>query len=80
MFDRANRKPKIIKIPGADHPITIERNARRIVVVIAGRVVADTQAALTLREAPAGSVYSTQGRGHRPARANRPRDVLPIQG
>jgi len=51
MSDRANRKPKIIKIPGPDHPITIERNAHRIVVVIAGRVVADTRAALTLREA-----------------------------
>ena len=32
-------------------PITIERNAHRIVVVVAGRVVADTRAALTLREA-----------------------------
>ena len=51
MSDRANRKPKIIKIPGPDHPITIERNARRIVVVVAGRVVADTRAALILREA-----------------------------
>ena len=51
MSDRANRKPKIIKIPGPDHPITIERDAHRIVVVVAGRVVADTRAALTLREA-----------------------------
>src|SRR5258708_20457682 len=51
MSDRANRKPKIIKIPGPDHPITIERNAHRIVVAVAGRVVADTWAALTLREA-----------------------------
>ena len=51
MSDRANRKPKIIKIPGPDHPITIERNAHRIVVVVAGRVAADTRAALTLREA-----------------------------
>ena len=51
MSDRANRKPKIIKIPGPDHPITIERIAHRIVVVVAGRVVADTRAALTLREA-----------------------------
>src|SRR4249920_2252617 len=51
MSDRANREPNIIKIPGPDHPITIERNAHRIVVVAAGRVVADTRAALTLREA-----------------------------
>ena len=50
MSDRANRKPKIIKIPGPDHPITIERDAHRIVVVVAGRVVADTRAASILRE------------------------------
>ena len=43
--------PKTIKVPGPDHPITIERNAHRIVVTVAGRVVADTQDALTLREA-----------------------------
>ena len=51
MLELAERKPKTIKIPGPDHPITIERNAHRIVVVVAGRVVADTRAALTLREA-----------------------------
>ena len=38
-------------IPGPDHPITIERNPARVVVSVAGRVVADTRAALTLREA-----------------------------
>ena len=42
---------KPIKIPGADHPITIERNPARIVVSVAGRIVADTREALTLREA-----------------------------
>ena len=51
MSECADRKPKTIKIPGPDHPITIERNAHRIVVAVAGRVVADTRAALTLREA-----------------------------
>src|ERR1700724_2349316 len=51
MSERADRKPKTINIPGPDHPITIERNAHRIVVTVAGRVVADTRAALTLREA-----------------------------
>jgi len=40
-----------IKIPGPDHPITIARNPARIVVSLAGRVIADTRAALTLREA-----------------------------
>src|SRR6476646_430045 len=42
---------KSIKIPGPDHPITIERNPARIVVSVAGRIVADTREALTLREA-----------------------------
>jgi uncharacterized protein (DUF427 family) len=42
---------KPVKIPGPDHPITIERNPMRIVVSIAGRIVADTREALTLREA-----------------------------
>jgi uncharacterized protein (DUF427 family) len=42
---------KAIKVPSPDHPITIERNPARIVVSVAGRVVADTQSALTLREA-----------------------------
>src|ERR1700710_2164966 len=42
---------KPIKIPGPDHPITIEANPSRVIVSVAGRVVADTRAALTLREA-----------------------------
>jgi uncharacterized protein (DUF427 family) len=40
-----------IKIPGPDHPISITRNPRRVVVTLAGKVVADTREALTLREA-----------------------------
>jgi uncharacterized protein (DUF427 family) len=42
---------KTIKIPGPDHPITIERNGNRIMVKVAGRIIADTRDALTLREA-----------------------------
>jgi uncharacterized protein (DUF427 family) len=42
---------KPVKIPGLDHPITIEPNPGRVVVKVAGHVVADTRAALTLREA-----------------------------
>jgi uncharacterized protein (DUF427 family) len=42
---------KTIKIPGPDHPITIEPNPARVVVTLGGRVIADTRAALTLREA-----------------------------
>ena len=39
------------KIPGQDHPITIEPAGQRITVRVGERVVADTTAALTLREA-----------------------------
>jgi uncharacterized protein (DUF427 family) len=42
---------KQIREPGPDHPITIEANPARVVVSVAGRVLADTQDALTLREA-----------------------------
>src|SRR5437016_7272394 len=43
-------KEKQIKIPGPDHPISIQRNPARVVVSVAGRVVADTRNASTLRE------------------------------
>jgi uncharacterized protein (DUF427 family) len=39
------------KIPGPNHPITIEPTRGRVTVTAGGRVVADTQAALALREA-----------------------------
>jgi uncharacterized protein (DUF427 family) len=42
---------KTIKIPGPDHAITITPTTRRVVVTVAGRIVADTRAALTLQEA-----------------------------
>ena len=51
MLDHAELQAKPVKIPGPDHPITIERNPHRVVVKVAGRVVADTRQALTLREA-----------------------------
>src|SRR5258705_11925692 len=44
-------KEKQIKVPDSDHPISIERNPAGVVVSVAGRVVADTRNALTLREA-----------------------------
>jgi uncharacterized protein (DUF427 family) len=37
--------------PGPDHPITVSENISRVVVKVAGRVIADTRAAVTLREA-----------------------------
>jgi uncharacterized protein (DUF427 family) len=42
---------RIIKIPNADHPISIERNPNRIAVTVDGHVIAATTNALTLREA-----------------------------
>lgn len=46
-----HKQAKPIRAPGPDHPITIERNPARVVVSVAGRVIADSAAALTLREA-----------------------------
>ena len=43
-------KEKQVKRPGSDHPISIQRNPARVVVFVAGRVVADARSALTLRE------------------------------
>ena len=42
---------RTVKIPGPDHPITIEPNPAHVVVTLDGHVIADTRAALTLREA-----------------------------
>ena len=47
--DAATTKP--VRMPGPDHPITVERHPGRIVVSLGGRVIADTRDALTLREA-----------------------------
>ena len=42
---------KVVKIPGPDHPISIETNLSRVMVKVGGRIIADTRNALTLREA-----------------------------
>lgn len=42
---------KPVMIPGPDHPITVSTNPARVIVKAGGRVIADTQEALTLREA-----------------------------
>jgi uncharacterized protein (DUF427 family) len=51
MEQQTASSPRPIKIPGPDHSITIERNPNRVVVSIAGRVIADTRDALSLTEA-----------------------------
>jgi uncharacterized protein (DUF427 family) len=50
MSERPAVTTKPVRVPGPEHPITIERNPNRVVVSIAGRVVADTRSALTMRE------------------------------
>lgn len=42
-------KPRLY--PGPDHPITVTPTGERVVVTVAGKVVAETRNALTLREA-----------------------------
>ena len=51
MEQTTQTEAKPIKIPGPNHPISIERDTDRVVVSVAGRVIADTREALTLREA-----------------------------
>jgi uncharacterized protein (DUF427 family) len=41
-------KPHLL--PSPDHPITVTPNPARVVVTVAGKVVADTRRALTLQE------------------------------
>jgi uncharacterized protein (DUF427 family) len=42
---------KSVKLPGPDHPISIEPTKARVIVKLDGRVIADSRDALTLREA-----------------------------
>jgi uncharacterized protein (DUF427 family) len=46
-----DRRLKIMKLPGPDHPITITANPKRIRVTADGVVIAETSHALTLKEA-----------------------------
>ncbi|PRY03181.1 DUF427 domain-containing protein [Paraburkholderia sp. BL25I1N1] len=48
---------RTIKVPGPDHPITVEPSNARVVVTVAGKVIADTLKALVLREASYPPVY-----------------------
>jgi uncharacterized protein (DUF427 family) len=47
---------KTVKIPGPDHPITIEPASKRVVVRSGDKVIADTVHALFLREAKYSAV------------------------
>ena len=48
---------KTIKVPGPDHPISINRNPKRVLVTLGDRVIADTADALTLHEASYPAVH-----------------------
>ena len=52
-------KEKQMKVPDSHHPISIERSPARVVVSIAGHVIADSRNALTLREADYSPVQYT---------------------
>jgi uncharacterized protein (DUF427 family) len=43
--------------PGPDHPITLARNPRRVRVLAAGHVIADSSDVITLSEAELGPVH-----------------------
>lgn len=45
------------KIPGPEHPITIEPSSRRVRVVVAGEPIAETISALVLKEAAYPEVF-----------------------
>jgi hypothetical protein len=51
MEQNAQAQAKPIKIPGPEHPISVEHNSSRVVVSVAGRIIADTREALTVDEA-----------------------------
>jgi uncharacterized protein (DUF427 family) len=46
-----------VKLPGPDHPIAISVNDHRVKVTLAGRVIADTTRAVTLRETSLAPVH-----------------------
>lgn len=57
MTNKIGMANKEVRVPGVDHPITITAADERVVVSVAGHVVADTTAALSLQEAAYPAVY-----------------------
>jgi uncharacterized protein (DUF427 family) len=55
--NEATMSSRPIKVPDARHPITVRPNPARVIVKAAGRVIADTRSALTLREATYPAVH-----------------------
>ena len=50
-MSRTPPKVSLMKLPGPDHPITITPNRKRVRVSFAGKIIADSTRALTLKEA-----------------------------
>jgi uncharacterized protein (DUF427 family) len=50
-MDKTDATSKAVRIPGPEHPITVEPNRGRVVISVAGQVIVATTEALTLREA-----------------------------
>ena len=48
---------KTVKIPSAEHPITIEPNAGRVRILVGGKVIADSRNVLTMRECDYSPVH-----------------------
>ncbi len=48
---------KPARVPGPDHPITIDKSAERVRVTVAGKTIADSADALVLREASYPPVF-----------------------
>jgi len=46
-----------MKLPGPDHPITVAPNAKRVVVTFAGREIANSTHALTMKESTHPAVH-----------------------
>lgn len=46
-----------VQIPAPDHPVSVPPEPARVVVRVAGRVIADSRAALALREASLPVIY-----------------------
>ena len=56
-IERPSVSDNTIKVPDRNHPIVMERNSKRIVVIFAGKLLADTCRALTLHEGVQPAVH-----------------------
>jgi uncharacterized protein (DUF427 family) len=67
-----------MKLPGPDHPIAISANPGRVKVMFAGRVIADTTRAITMRETTHAPVHYIPREDTAAAGADRALQPLPL--